>query len=91
MKQKKDPIRTCLGCGEAFSKKTLIRIVRSPDGTILLDATGKKPGRGAYICKNKACLAKLMKNKRLSKEFECAIGDEIFEQLGKELDRLGQG
>ena len=61
MKQKKIPMRTCTGCGEQKPKKELVRVVRSPEGEISLDTTGKKPGRGAYICPNAACLAKAKK------------------------------
>ncbi|MDP4153106.1 MAG: YlxR family protein [Bacillota bacterium] len=88
MKKKSIPMRTCLGCGNAFPKKELIRIVKNKDGEISLDDTGKKPGRGAYICKNKECFIKLKKNKRLSREFECAIPDEVYAALEEGLLNL---
>lgn len=81
MNEKKQPQRTCLGCNGVFDKKQLIRIVRDSEGNISLDKTGKKPGRGAYICDNAECLEKLKKNKRLSKQFGVAIPDEIYDEL----------
>ena len=77
MKQKKIPMRTCTGCGEQKPKKELVRVVRSPEGEISLDTTGKKPGRGAYICPNAACLAKAKKAKRLERVFACAIPENV--------------
>ncbi len=67
-------------------KKELVRIVRSPEGEISVDLTGKKPGRGAYICKDKECLAKAVKAKRLQSAFSCEIPDEIFGGLEEELE-----
>ena len=74
-------MRRCLGCLESKPKKELCRIVKSSDGKIFLDNTGKLEGRGAYICYRKECLEKAIKNKRLQKEFEMQIDDEIFEEL----------
>lgn len=85
LEQKKTPMRRCTGCMQSFSKKELVRIVRTPDGIILLDLIGKKSGRGAYICKNKDCLAKARKAKRLEKNLDCFIPDEIYEQLEREI------
>lgn len=85
MKQKKLPLRKCLGCGEQKPKKELVRIVKSPEGDISLDLTGKKSGRGAYICHNSACLEKAKKAKRLERAFECAIPDEVFRTMESEL------
>ena len=82
---KKIPQRTCVGCREVKSKNTLIRIVKSSDGEISIDTTGKKNGRGAYICKNIQCLELAIKNKRLSKEFEMAIPQEIYDNLRESL------
>ena len=82
---KKIPQRKCLGCGESKNKNELIRIVRSPDGVITLDFTGKKSGRGAYICKNAACLKKAHKAKRPDKSLECTIPDEVYDALETEL------
>lgn len=85
MKQKSKPIRTCIGCGNRFFKNELIRVVKNKEGEISLDTTGKKPGRGAYLCKNIECLNKLRKNKKLSREFECEIPDEVYQALEGEL------
>ena len=83
--QKKQPIRRCVGCSEHFPKKELIRIVRVPDGEIVLDDTGKKSGRGAYVCKNAQCLKKARRAKRLESSLECQIPDEVYERLAEEL------
>ncbi|MBQ7898183.1 MAG: YlxR family protein [Clostridia bacterium] len=80
---KKLPERKCLGCMESFPKPSLIRVVRTPEGEITLDATGKKSGRGAYICKSAECLKKAIKAKRLERAFECQIPDEVLEALEK--------
>ncbi len=85
MKQKKAPIRRCVGCMQAFEKKTLIRVVRSPEGEVSLDFTGKKSGRGAYVCRSAACLKKAIKSKRIEKNLGCAIPDEVYERLEGEL------
>ena len=66
---------------QSFAKRELVRVVRLPDGLITVDLTGKKSGRGAYICKNPECLAKAQKARRLEKNLECTIPDEIYEQL----------
>lgn len=89
-KQKKIPVRTCLGCGEPKAKRELIRIVRTPDGEILIDPTGKKSGRGAYICPEAECLKKAKKAKRLEKAFETAIPEEIYLRLENELKGGGE-
>ncbi len=85
MVKKKIPVRTCLGCGEPKEKKSLIRVVRSPEGEISMDLTGKKSGRGAYICPDVNCLKKARKAKRLERSFECAIPEEVYEKLEAEL------
>jgi predicted RNA-binding protein YlxR (DUF448 family) len=85
MKQKKIPMRNCKGCNEMKPKKELIRIVKSPEGEISLDLTGKKNGRGAYICHSVECFKKVRKSKRLEKEFECKIPDEVYDLMEKEL------
>ena len=71
---------------ESKPKKELLRVVRTTEGEILLDETGKKNGRGAYICKNTTCLEKAMKSKRLDKEFEVSISKEVYESLRRELE-----
>lgn len=78
---KKIPQRTCLGCNEAKPKNGLIRIVKQSDGKIFVDKTGKAEGRGAYICNNVECLEKAIKSKRLSRNFETEINNEIYESL----------
>lgn len=82
---KKIPVRQCTGCGERKPKNELIRIVRTPEETIVLDFTGKQNGRGAYICKSKECLALAVKKKRLDTAFGVSIPVEIIENLEKEL------
>ncbi len=78
---KKQPQRTCMGCNNKKDKSQLIRIVKDKDGNISIDRTGKKEGRGAYICDDEKCLEKLMKNKRLERVFEMSISQEIYENL----------
>lgn len=81
MKQKKIPQRMCVGCQEMKNKKELIRVVRDPEGNISLDATGKKSGRGAYVCRTEACFAKAFKEKRLERALKQAIDPTIYEEL----------
>ncbi len=78
---KKIPQRTCMGCNEKKNKNELIRVVKSSDGKINIDKTGKMPGRGAYICERKECLEKAIKTKRLERAFETKIEEEIYEKL----------
>lgn len=85
MKPKKVPIRLCMGCNEGKPKKELIRVVKNANGEISLDLTGKKPGRGAYICKDVNCFKKARKSKRFEKAFEGAIPEEVYDSLEKEL------
>ena len=79
--QKKIPMRQCLGCNEHKPKTELIRILRTPEGEITLDTTGKKSGRGAYICKNPACLKKLRKNRRAETNLGVSIPEEVWDAL----------
>ena len=90
MKQKKLPLRMCTGCGEHKQKRELVRVVKSPQGEISLDLSGKKPGRGAYICPSLECLKKARKAKRLERTFECEIPDTVFNAMEKELGN-GEG
>ena len=83
--QKKVPIRRCVGCGEHFPKNTLIRVLRTPEGEITLDLTGKKSGRGAYICKNAVCLKKARKSRRIESSLECQISEELYNRMEEEL------
>ncbi|WP_102400676.1 RNase P modulator RnpM [Haloimpatiens massiliensis] len=85
MKVKKIPQRMCTGCTEMKSKKELIRIVKNNEGEISVDLTGKKPGRGAYICKDVACLEKAFKTKRLEKNLNSKIAEEIYDKLKEEV------
>lgn len=87
MKQKKIPMRKCNGCGEQKPKKELVRIVKTPDGEVSLDLTGKASGRGAYICNNADCLQKARKSHRIDKAFEIAIPDEVYEQMLTEISK----
>lgn len=81
MVKKKKPERTCMACNEQKEKQELLRIVKSKDGIIEVDLTGKKNGRGAYICKNEDCLNKVIKTKRLEKVFEKEITSELYESI----------
>lgn len=83
---KKIPMRMCLGCGEMKPKKELVRVVKTPEEEIILDPTGKKNGRGAYICPEPDCLAKARKNRRMEKNFSCRIADEVYDSLERELN-----
>ncbi|MCL2056184.1 MAG: YlxR family protein [Oscillospiraceae bacterium] len=89
MKTRKIPIRMCAGCGERKEKKALIRVVRGPEGDISLDGTGKKSGRGAYICRDPQCLKKARKARRLERSFACQIPDEVYSRLEGELEADG--
>lgn len=86
MKVRKIPMRMCLGCGEMKPKKELVRIVRSPEGDISIDLTGKKSGRGAYICKNAECLEKARKARKLEKSFSCQIEQSVYDTMEAELE-----
>lgn len=81
MKVKKIPQRKCLGCNEMKDKKALLRVVRSPEGEVSLDLTGKKNGRGAYVCPDKECITKAVKENRLERALEKPIGDDVLKQL----------
>lgn len=85
MAEKKIPERKCVGCAGRFPKNSLIRVLRTPEGEIVLDSTGKKSGRGAYICKNAACLQKARKARRLEVSLECSIPEAVYERLCEEL------
>lgn len=85
MQPKKIPLRKCVGCGEMKPKKELVRIVRSPEGDVSVDLTGKKNGRGTYICKNPDCLKKAQKAQRIERAFACKIEPEVYETLLKEI------
>ena len=82
---KKVPVRRCVGCQEMKGKKEMIRVIRTKEGEFLLDATGKKNGRGAYICPSGDCLKKAVKNRGLERSFKQSIPPEVYEALEKEI------
>jgi len=82
---KRIPQRKCLGCGVSKNKNELIRVVRSPENEISIDLKGKKSGRGAYICRDAACLKKAVKAKKFDRSLEVAISDEILESLSAQI------
>ena len=81
-------MRKCVGCGEMKSKRDLIRVLKTPEDEFVLDATGKKNGRGAYLCNCKECFQKAVKGKGLERSFKQAIPKEVYEKLEKELESL---
>ncbi|QKN24834.1 DUF448 domain-containing protein [Caproicibacterium lactatifermentans] len=85
--QKKVPLRMCTGCGEMKQKKELVRVVRSPEGEISLDLTGRKPGRGAYVCRSIVCLRRACKARRFEKAFSCQIPEEVYDRMEKEMEQ----
>lgn len=85
MRTKKVPLRMCTGCGEMKPKKELVRVVKSPEGDISLDLTGRKPGRGAYVCPKLDCLKSARKARRLEKAFSCQIPAEVYDRMEEEL------
>ena len=89
IQKKKVPLRKCVGCEAMKSKKEMMRVIKTSDDEFFLDDTGKKNGRGAYICFAKECLQKAIKNKGLERSFKQKIPKEIYEELEKEMDALG--
>ncbi len=87
--QKKIPQRQCMGCRERKAKRELIRVVRTPEGTVNLDFGGKMNGRGAYICPSSECLKKALRSKALDRSLEVAIPEEVIARLQKEMEDLG--
>ena len=85
MKTKKIPMRMCLGCGEMKPKRELIRVVKSKEGDLSLDLTGKKSGRGAYICKSVECFEKARKARKFERSFSCMISEDIYNSMEGEL------
>lgn len=90
-KTRKIPERRCLGCGESFPKKDLLRVVRTSEGNVELDFTGKKSGRGAYTCKKLSCFKKARKAKRFENNLETAIPEQVYTALETELTEYEQG
>lgn len=86
MTTRKVPLRKCTGCNEMKPKRELVRVVRSPQGEVSLDLTGKKPGRGAYICKNAECLKLAKKAKRIERALECTISPQLYDTMEKEIE-----
>jgi len=86
MKTKKIPVRRCVGCQEKYDKRELLRIVRNNEGEIFVDPTGKKNGRGAYICKKMSCFEAARKSKVLNREFSCDIPEEVYNEISKQLE-----
>ncbi len=82
---RKIPMRQCLGCNEHKPKAELIRVVRAPDGSVSLDTVGKKPGRGAYICRDVTCLKKVRKSGRVARNLACEITPEVYDRMEAEL------
>lgn len=90
MSTKKVPLRQCIGCGEMKSKKEMIRVLKTENEDIILDATGRKNGRGAYVCPTMECFRKAVKNKGLERSFKMSVPKEVYESLEKEMEQLGQ-
>jgi predicted RNA-binding protein YlxR (DUF448 family) len=83
--QKKIPVRRCVGCGEHFPKSELVRVLRTPDSEVVLDLTGKKSGRGAYICKKASCFKKARKSRRFETSLECSIPEAVYDRMEEEI------
>ena len=83
---KKVPMRMCVGCREMKEKRSLLRVVKSPEGAISFDRVGKAPGRGAYVCKSKECFERAVKQRQLERALETRIDEAVFTQLMEEID-----
>ena len=88
MSVKKIPLRQCIGCGEMKSKKEMIRVIKTAEDQILWDATGRKNGRGAYLCPSMECFKKAVKGRGLERSFKMAIPREVYETLEKEMEEI---
>ena len=88
MKQRKTPLRKCTGCQEMKDKRELIRIVRDAEGDFSVDATGKKAGRGAYVCSKLECLSKAHKSKGLERSFKSSVPSDVYEKLKAEMEAV---
>ena len=86
---RKVPLRQCVGCQEMKNKKELLRVIKTPENEIVLDATGRRNGRGAYLCFSKECLLKARKNRGLERSLKTSIPPEVYDSLERELDELG--
>ena len=85
MHERKQPLRMCTGCGEMKPKRELCRVVKNKEGEIFLDLTGKKAGRGAYVCPNAECLKKARKSRRIERAFACQIPAEVYDRMEEEI------
>ena len=90
MKKMKTPLRKCTGCGEMKNKQEMFRVLKPPEDEIILDATGRKNGRGAYVCPSVDCLTKAVKSRGLERSLKVPVPDEVYEQLKKEMENLEQ-
>jgi len=86
MKTRKIPMRMCVGCREMKEKRSLLRVVKSPEGAISFDRVGKAPGRGAYVCKSKECFERAVKQRQLERALETRVDETVFSQLMEEID-----
>lgn len=85
---KRVPLRKCTGCQEMKSKKEMLRIIRTPEGSIVLDTTGRKNGRGAYVCYSADCFEKAVKSRGLERSLKCKVPEETYESLKKEIESI---
>ena len=85
MKTRKIPMRNCVGCMESKSKNELIRVLKTPEGDVVVDITGRKNGRGAYICPSVECLKKARKTKAISRSLDTIIPDEVYEDIERQM------
>ena len=90
MANKRIPLRQCVGCAQMKAKNELIRVIKTPEDEVVLDTTGRKNGRGAYICQEPECLARARKTKGLERSLKIAIPDEVYDFLEKEMSELGR-
>lgn len=88
---RKIPMRKCIGCGEMKSKREMLRVLRTTENEIVLDATGRKNGRGAYLCCSQECFQKAIKSKGLERSLKTAIPNEVYQSLEKEIEKLAKG
>ena len=89
MQNRKIPFRKCMGCGEMKNRRELVRVVKNKDGEVSLDLTGKKAGRGAYICPQLSCLQKARKSRGFERALSCKIPEEVYDQMEQELMQNG--
>ena len=90
MANKKIPMRQCVGCGQMKAKKEMVRVIKTPEEEIIIDATGRKNGRGAYLCANPDCLKQARKSKGLERSLKTAIPQEVYDQLETEMNTLAE-